>query len=63
MFELEFTKSDGATSNKKLLFDEIISEVIKIENRIDQYISYRVIDLKDNKKEIIIDWTNHGVLN
>jgi hypothetical protein len=63
MFELEFTKNDGVTSNKQLLFDEIISEIIKIENRIDQYLSYRVLDLKDNKKEIIIDWTQNGVLN
>lgn len=63
MFELEITKNDGATDNKKLLFDEIISEIIKIENRIEQYASYRVLEVKEGGKEIVVNWTHDGVVN
>lgn len=55
MFELRSVTSDGQIELKELNFDQILTELMIINNMIEVYSHYRVIDL--NGSDIIVEWS------
>lgn len=55
MFELHAVTSEGEKQSKELNFDQILHELLIINNLIETYSHYRVVDLND--LNVIVEWS------
>ena len=55
MFELQSVTAEGQKELKELSFDQILTELIIINNDIETYSHYRVVDLND--LNTIVEWS------
>lgn len=55
MFELQSVTAEGQTESKELSFDQILTELMIINNTIETYSHYKVVDLND--LNIIVEWS------
>lgn len=55
MFELHSITAKGKEESKELNFDEILTELMIINNMIETYSHYKVVDLND--LNTIVEWS------
>lgn len=55
MFELKSVTAEGQEESKELNFDQILTELMIINNMIETYSHYKVVDLND--LDTIVEWS------
>lgn len=60
MFLLKTIQKDGTIQNKKTFFNELLKNLYVINNNINDYEKYEILDISDETNpEVLIKWENN----